>query len=116
MSYDGGVYEVIANSDAKTTPQDVGKPRLGTNHRDAMYATFKNTITQATQQQIDLFRRMMYFMTVLLMIVFLTATSSLILTVMMLMSDNTLSSNRPTFSPGMSLIVSDMQGATVLLV
>jgi len=115
MSYDGGVYEVIANSDAKTPPQDVGKPRLGTNHRDAMYATL-NTITQATQQQMDLFRRMMYFMTVLLMIVFLTATSSLILTVMMLMSDNTLSSNRPTFSPGMSFIVSDMQGATVLLV
>lgn len=111
MSYDGGVYEVIANTDAKTLPKD-RQPRFGNDHRDAMYDTL-NTITQATQQQMDLFRRMMYFMTVLLLIVFLTATSSLILTVMILMSENTLSSNQPTISPGMSLTVNDMQGATV---
>lgn len=100
MSYDGGVYEVIANTD-KTLPHD-REPEFGNDRPDAMYDTL-NTITQATQQQMDLFRRMMYFMTVLLLIVFLTATSSLILTVMMLMSDNTLSLNQPTSSPGMSL-------------
>ena len=111
MSYDGGVYEVIANTDAKTLPKDRQR-RFGNDHRDAMYDTL-NTLTQATQQQMDLFRRMMYFMTVLLLIVFLTATSSLILTVMILMSENTLSSNQPTLSPGMSLTVNDMQGATV---
>ena len=99
MSYDGGVYEVIANTEAKTLPKD-RQPRFGNDHRDAMYDTL-NTITHATQQQMDLFRRMMYFMTVLLLIVFLTATSSLIMTVMMLMSDNTLSSNQPTLPPGM---------------
>jgi len=115
MSYDGGVYEVIANSDAKTPPKDVKQPRFENDYRDAMYDTL-NTITQATQQQMDLFRRMMYFMTVLLLIVFLTATSSLILTVMMLMWDNTLSSNQPTLSPGMSFTVNDMQGATVRVI
>ena len=108
MSYDGGVYEVIANTE-QTLPIHDRKPQFRDDHRDAMYDTL-NTITQATQQQMDLFRRMMYFMTVLLLIVFLTATSSLILTVMMLMSDNTLSSNQPTSSPGMSLTVNDMQG------
>ena len=112
MSYDGGMYDVIANTDDKTLPQD-RQPPFGNGHRDAMYDTL-NTVTQATQQQMELFRRMMYFMTVLLLIVFLTATSSLILTVVMLLSpDNTLSSNQPTFSPGMSLTVGDMQGATV---
>lgn len=113
MSYDGGVYEVIANADSKALPQD-RQPGFGNDHGDALYDTL-NTITQATQQQMDLVRRMMYFMTVLLLIVCLTATSSLILTVMMLMSDNTLSSNQATLSPGMSLTVNDMQGATVCL-
>ena len=111
LSYDGGVYEVIANTDSKALPQD-RQPGFENDHRDALYDTL-NTITQATQQQMDLVRRMMYFMIVLLLIVFLTATSSLILTVMMLMSENTLSSNQPTLSPGMSLTVNDMQGATV---
>ena len=114
MSYDGGVYEVITNTDSKALPQD-RQPGFKNDHGDALYDTL-NTITHATQQQMDLVRRMMYFMTVLLLIVFLTATSSLILTVMMLMSDNTLSSNQPTLSPGMSLTaVNDMQGATVCL-
>jgi len=113
MSYDGGVYEVISNSDAKTLPQD-REPRFGNNHRDAMYDTL-NTITQATQQQMDLFRRMMYLMTVLLLIVFLTATSGLILTVMMLMSDNTLSSNQPTSSPETKGSTSTRCGESTLL-
>ena len=114
MSYDGGVYEVIANKDSKALPQD-RQPGFKNDHGEALYDTL-NTITQATQHQMDLVRRMMYFMTVLLLIVFLTAISCLILTVMMLMSDNTLSSNQPTLSPGMSLTtVNDMQGATVCL-
>ena len=113
LSYDGGVYEVIANTDSKALPQD-RQPGFENDHRDALYDTL-NTITQATQQQMDLVRRMMYFMMVLLLIVFLTATSSLILTVMMLMSENTLSSNQPTLSPGMWPTVNDMQGATVWL-
>ena len=111
LNYDGGVYEVIAHTDSKALPQD-RQPGFEDDHRDALYDTL-NTITQATQQQMDLVRRMMYFMMVLLLIVFLTATSSLILTVMMLMSENTLSSNQPTLSPGTSLTVNDMQGATV---
>jgi len=113
MSYDGGVYEVIANTDAKTLPKD-RQPRFGNDHRDAMYDTL-NTITQATQQQMDLFRRMMYFMMVLLLIVFLTATSSLILTVMILMSENTLSSNQPTLSPETTGSTSSRCGESVLL-
>ena len=96
MSYDGGVYEVIANSNA--LPQDE-KPLSGSDRPDALYDAL-NSITQATQQQMDLNRRMMYFITVLLFIVFLTAATSLALTVQMLMSENSSISNQPTSSPG----------------
>lgn len=96
MSYDGGVYEVIANN-SKALPQD-RKLRAGGDPREAVYDTL-DTIPQATQQQMDLFRRMMYLMTVLLLIVFLTAAASLALTVMMLISGNTLSLHQPTSSP-----------------
>ncbi|KAJ7370661.1 hypothetical protein OS493_030775 [Desmophyllum pertusum] len=96
MSYDGGVYEVIANN-SKALPQDRKLPARR-DPREAVYDTL-DTITQATQQQMDLFRRMMYLMTVLLLIVFLTAAASLALTVMMLISGNTLSLHQPTSSP-----------------
>lgn len=97
MNYDGGVYEVIANH-GKELPQGRKLPSRG-GHPDAMYEAL-NTITQATQQQMDLFRRMMYLMTVLMFIVFLTAATSLTLTIMMVMSGNTSNLNKPTSPPG----------------
>ena len=97
MNYDGRVYEVIANN-GKDLPQGKKLPSRG-DHPEAMYEAL-NTITQATQQQMDLFRRMMYLMTVLMLIVFLTAATSLALTIMMVMSGNTLNSNQPTSPPG----------------
>ncbi|KAL9953439.1 hypothetical protein ACROYT_G040860, partial [Oculina patagonica] len=96
MGYDGGVYEVIANN-GKNLPQDKKSPP-GSDRRDALYDVF-NAITQATQQQMDLHRRMMYFMSVFLLIVFLTAVTSLALTFMMVKSGNALNLNKPTSSP-----------------
>ena len=99
MNHDGGVYEVIANN-SKGAPQD-GKERqrTGGESGDVVFDSL-NIMTQATQQQMDLFRRMMYLITMLLVIVFLIAAASLALTVMIMMSGNTLRWNQPTSSPG----------------
>ena len=97
-SYDGGVYEVIANN-GKGVLQGGKKPS------DAMYESL-NIMAQATKQQIDLFRRMMYLITLLLVIVFLTAAASLAFTVMIMMSEKSLSLHQPAPSPGR-----DMQDA-----
>lgn len=96
LSYDGGVYEVIANN-SHGTP-DNRKQRSREYHRDALYDSL-SIITQTTRQQMDLYRRMMCLITVLLLIILLTASAGLTLTVMMLVSGNALSLNQPATSP-----------------
>ena len=98
INYDGGVYDVIG-SDRKSAPQHAKQGSWG-EHSDAAVYDSLNIMTHATQQQMDLFRRMMYLMTLLLVIVFLTAAASLALTVMMMMSRKTSTLNEPTPSPG----------------
>ena len=97
INYDGGVYDVIAN-DSKSAPQCAKLGPRG-EHREAVFDSL-NIMTQANQQQMDLFRRMMYLMTLLLVIVFLTAAASLALTIMMMMSGKTSTLNEPTPAPG----------------
>lgn len=94
MNYDGGVYEVIAND--KDKQWEAQKPSAG-DHRDTVYDSL-NVISQTSQLQIDLFRRMMYLMTLLLVIVFLTTAASLALTAIITMSEKTFS--QPTPAPG----------------
>lgn len=98
INYDGGVYDVIGN-DRKNAPQHAKQGSWGEHHDAAVYDSL-TIMTHATQQQMDLFRRMMYLMTLLLVIVFLTAAASLALTVMMMMSRKTSTLNEPTPSPG----------------
>lgn len=98
INYDGGVYDVIGN-DRKNAPQHAKQGSWGEHHDAAVYDSL-NIMTHATQQQMDLFRRMMYLMTLLLVIVFLTAAASLALTVMVMMSRKTSTLNEPTPSPG----------------
>lgn len=98
INYDGGVYDVIGN-DRKNAPQHAKQVSWEEHHDAAVYDSL-NIMTHATQQQMDLFRRMMYLMTLLLVIVFLTAAASLALTVMMMISRKTSTLNEPTPSPG----------------
>jgi len=99
MNFDGGVYDVIANDSKGFSQGGNQKQKPGGERHDAVYDSL-SVMAQASQQQMDLFRRMMYLMTLLLVIVFLTAAASLALTVMIMMSEKSFSLNQPTPTPG----------------
>ena len=99
MNFDGGDYDVIANDSKGFSQGGNQKQKPGGERHDAVYDSL-SVMTQASQQQMDLFRRMMYLMTLLLVIVFLTAAASLALTVMIMMSEKSFSLNQPTPTPG----------------
>ena len=96
MDCQGGVYKVIANTNSSGLKLE-SKP--GERGHEAVYESLIAR-TLATQQQLLLFRRMMYLISLVLVIALLTAAASLGLTVVIMMSGKTLSLSQPTSAPG----------------
>ena len=96
--YQGGAYEVIANTENALQKEETNLSGRGPETDESLAA-----ITLATQQQIILFRQKMFLMALFLVMFFLIAVASLVLSLTPMISGQSFSSIQPTSSPGLSV-------------